>query len=326
MKALSEIIIWIVACLFVNGGIFAESPITVTATTNRSKIHIGDPIVLRVSVISTENARIVFPDESLDITPFRILNRTVAVEKDPASSQDIDVLLMNISVYETGDMEIPPITIHYELPDGSKGAAQTDPLFIQVDSILSPDDQTPRDIRSPAIVPATLYYKILVIGVAILVVIMVAVAIWYLKRRRQRIAATPLPPPPPRPAHVIALEAIDELNKQNLLRQGEIKLFFILLTEIFKVYLGRRFAFPAPERTTQELAEDLELIQVHHADRVDILSVLELADLVKFAKYVPEDFRCRESMERVIKVISRTKDVNESISGDENQVSVEAHP
>lgn len=87
------------------------------------------------------------------------------------------------------------------------------------------------------------------------------------------------------PAHTRALERLDALLKGPLLQSGNVEAFVAeLMNAVLREYLEERFDLMAESQTTRELAEDL--LQVGHPglDVSTVRTLLENADLVKFAR------------------------------------------
>lgn len=94
----------------------------------------------------------------------------------------------------------------------------------------------------------------------------------------------------PRPAHVIAMEQLENLRQEKLWQGGEVKRYYSRLTEIVKVYVSRRYGINATEQTTDELLSELKMntrIEASKESVEDLKELLQLADLVKFAKWKP---------------------------------------
>jgi lipase chaperone LimK len=64
--------------------------------------------------------------------------------------------------------------------------------------------------------------------------------------------------PPPVPAHVTAFQALEELERADLITKNQFQDYYLELTEIAKAYIEGRFGVPALDRTTDELRRDLE--------------------------------------------------------------------
>lgn len=122
-----------------------------------------------------------------------------------------------------------------------------------------------------------------VIGVVALLGIAVFVARALANRREA--AKPPPPPPPPRPAHEIALERLAALRQADYLESGAHKTFYTELSATMRAYAGDRWKFDSLELTVDELVdllrdrEGLDLTKMTH--------LLQLADQVKYAKFVP---------------------------------------
>lgn len=96
------------------------------------------------------------------------------------------------------------------------------------------------------------------------------------------------PPPDERPADVIALEALAALEASGLWAQGRYKEFYAGLTDALRAYLERRFGMPALKLTTWELARQLREAELDRNAVQLFKASFDRADLVKFAKIVPE--------------------------------------
>jgi len=90
------------------------------------------------------------------------------------------------------------------------------------------------------------------------------------------------------PAHVVALKALEELGEKKLWQAGQFKVFHTELTDILRRYIEDRYHAPAMESTTDEILEELlELTMSQKSSYNNLKEVLQMADLVKFAKYEP---------------------------------------
>ncbi len=93
---------------------------------------------------------------------------------------------------------------------------------------------------------------------------------------------------PQEPAHVIAFRDLDKLKEEKLWESGQVKMFYTRLTEISRQYIERQYGIPAMERTTEEILEAFRRSNTEEPLLDEMLKeLLELADLVKFAKEDP---------------------------------------
>jgi hypothetical protein len=128
--------------------------------------------------------------------------------------------------------------------------------------------------------------------VAVVAAVMLAAlaGLWWWRRRRARFAAEMVPVELRLPPEVVALRALDELERDALTSRGQIKEHYARLSLILRTYMERRFRFPAVESTTYEIGNTLEASRVlDPAMRGDVLALLDDADLVKFARFRPAE-------------------------------------
>ncbi|MBK7480262.1 MAG: hypothetical protein IPI69_11465 [Bacteroidales bacterium] len=91
------------------------------------------------------------------------------------------------------------------------------------------------------------------------------------------------------PAHVIAFRELELLRDEQLWQKGETKRYYTRLTEIIRQYLENRYGVNSLELTTSETLEALLKTGFKKNELYKRLrSVLNQADLVKFAKYKPD--------------------------------------
>lgn len=136
------------------------------------------------------------------------------------------------------------------------------------------------------------------IGGGVLLVALMAILVWWLIKRRP--AAQPVIVPP----HVRARERIDAaLALINNPRE-----FCIALSDAMRVYLEERFQLRAPERTTEEFLHDLQATSHLNADQKQTLAdFLSRCDLVKFARFEPNEGALRELHEVALRLVHETQ-------------------
>ena len=123
---------------------------------------------------------------------------------------------------------------------------------------------------------------------------------------------------PRKPSHFTALQKMDEIKSDNTLHSEEsAKDYYTRLTDTLREYMYNRYKFNAADMTTREIIENL----LHFNDKEaikEVKEILEVADLVKFAKMKPSLNENDRNMLYAIDFVNATKDVEE-----ENQKPVE---
>jgi len=103
-----------------------------------------------------------------------------------------------------------------------------------------------------------------------------------------------------------------DVEAQRKLRQswalmGTPALFAEAVADILRVYLGERFNFHAPERTTEEFLKELQhMPQMTKTQKTLLGQFLLFCDLSKFARHDPSEDECRNLHTIAMKLVDET--------------------
>ena len=95
-------------------------------------------------------------------------------------------------------------------------------------------------------------------------------------------------PAPPLPPHEIALRDLRQLHSERLWQEGKHKLYYSTLTDILRAYIAGAWGVGALEMTSDEIIEAMREVDIPQKQSMDLNDILRSADLVKFAKAMPE--------------------------------------
>ena len=109
------------------------------------------------------------------------------------------------------------------------------------------------------------------------------------------------------PAHVIALSGLEQLKKERLWELGKIKEYQSALTDIIRTYLENRFEVRAMEMTTDEISFALSKTQFDTNHESKLREILQIADLIKFAKAEPAMSIHERFLDDAIQFVNDTK-------------------
>ncbi len=123
-----------------------------------------------------------------------------------------------------------------------------------------------------------------------------------------------------RPAHEVAMQKLKMLEEQGLWQKGEVKAYQSGLTYIIREYLENRYAVKALESTTEEILNYPEVRQIDGEQQSRLRNILNIADLVKFAKAKPTAEVHKQFMDTARTFILKTKkeEVLHATSASEN--------
>lgn len=105
------------------------------------------------------------------------------------------------------------------------------------------------------------------------------------------------------PPFDMAMQNLKKLDEARLLKEGNVKEYYVRLTDILRKYIEDELNIPAMESTTYEIMELLRSKDISNDSKDKIKELLKESDFVKFAKFEPESGRhpyFRKSTEDII--------------------------
>ncbi len=127
---------------------------------------------------------------------------------------------------------------------------------------------------------------------------------------------------PKAPAHEVALLEINKIKQERTWKQEDGKEYYTLLTDALRTYIQDRYGFSAMEMTSGEIIE--RLVQENDEEALDELrSLFQTADLVKFAKHLPQINENDANLMTALQYIQQTK---KEPDPEEQQEKVEITP
>jgi len=118
----------------------------------------------------------------------------------------------------------------------------------------------------------------------------------------------PIPDPVILPAHYIALNHLKDLKSKELWKQGMVKEHQSSLTHIIREYLENRFDIKALESTTDQILRALKSKNFSLNHESDLREILQIADMVKFAKAKPPVDINAAFLEKANEFVEQTKE------------------
>ena len=203
-----------------------------------------------------------------------------------------------ITAWDSGSYFIPAIAFS----ENSK----TEGLLLNVQTIILAEDAELKDIKQPIEEPigwSDIWPWLL--GILILSLIIFILRKYVFNKNKQPIIVKPNVIIA---ADISALKELNALEKAKIWQEGNVKEYHSQLSEIIRRYTENRFQFIALELTTDEILQELKSILSD--DQLNNLStLLQRADLAKFAKSKPIDTENMESMVLAKGFVNATKQI-----------------
>lgn len=142
---------------------------------------------------------------------------------------------------------------------------------------------------------------------------------WYEKHHQPE--EEPINPDLLRPADEVALEKLDAIKEAKIWKDGKVKEYQTDLTDVVREYIGRRFDVQSTEKTSDETLREMKDILVKGEGlepNVDgkalfakLSKMLQLADLVKFAKWHTTPDENEQALTTAYEFVKETRIVEE---------------
>ena len=148
----------------------------------------------------------------------------------------------------------------------------------------------------------------ILLAVGILLLIDLAFWLWRWYEKHHQPAEETIDPELLRPADEVALEKLDEIKAAKIWKDGKVKEYQTELTDVVREYIGRRFDVHSTEKTSDETLREMKpLIDKDLFARLK--SMLQLADLVKFAKWHTTPDENEQALTTAYDFVNLTKEV-----------------
>jgi len=278
--------------------------IEVKTEFDTNQIRIGEAFQLEVMVNHPEGIRVDFP-----LIQDTLMDKIEVISAFPADTAENSGMLeifkrYRLTSFDTGLYVVPPLKFKFH-SDVWTDSIESNRMFLYVHTV--PTDSSIYDVKLPIHLPLGFIEVFPFVLGGLILLAAIGFLIWYFRRRKKN---KPLfrPVKPEDPAHIIAFRELRELKDEKLWQQSEFKAYYTRLTEIVRRYMERRYGIQAMEMTSYDILESWRLSQDHREDLTGKLrSLLDLADLVKFAKQKPVASENEENMERAYEFVDETK-------------------
>ena len=279
--------------------------IEIETSVDRAEIYIGDLITYQLTIIHDSTIELVPPPLGANLGAFDVKDYQSDIRSELPDGRTKSTSKFVLSTFTTGDYVIPPIPVMFIMPDSSRKVILSQAVPIKVNSLLAAgaDSADIRPLKAPYEFKRGLRPYYFWGGLILLILASCAILIWLrLRKKKGGVEALDL-----RPAWEIAFERLALLKQQSLDAEGKYKQYYIELTEIAREYLGRIYDINVLDMTTEEFLLLFKERQLPPGLPEDIGRFLRHADLVKFAKFVPERERAESDFDYVHTMVEQVR-------------------
>lgn len=312
MKVFFRKFVWLFAfilCSIVSG--LSQGGVLLNTELDNHSILIGDQVMLHFEVKQEKSEELLtvnFPYFETQLTEkIEIINSSFDTLESEEGTEVIQYNLL-ITSFEEGNHYIPPFPFVIQNGELNDTIFSVE-TYLEVGGVAIDTTNAIRDIKAIEKAPLTFREIIPWFSILILIGLIIGFIALYLEKKKAKESDEPEDKRPAEPAHIIALRELDLLKAQKLWQQNEVKEYYSRLTGIIRKYIELQFVIPALEQTTTEILKSFHVSgyrsKINYNEMEELLN---LADMVKFAKGEPNPRENEKLLDVAYKFVRDTKD------------------
>lgn len=288
--------------------------VNVNATIDTSKIRIGEQVKLDLYLTyDSKNpaAHIEWPKigdtitGKIEVLSVSAIDTTLPDKNNPNLVHQHQQIL--ISVYDSGYFAIPGFK--FTLNNDTNQVKYTSPLFLEVHTVPTDTSITKtKDIKTILNEPFNwkwyLPHIYWTLGILLAILAIVLITIYYTKKNQKKLLE---PEKPKIPAHITALASLEKIATAKIWKEGKDKEYYSSISDTIRLYIEERFGVFALESTTDEIMLAFRSQVVDPESKLKLQQMLQLADLVKFAKMKPIEAENEFTLQNAFDFVNGTK-------------------
>ena len=307
---MKKYVLFLMAVFTLLGGLKAQD-VEVEGKVESKDVQVGKPFTLDLSLKVPYGWFVEWNDfatdtlsEQLDIIKRSEVERTADADSNVIVKQQLTLM-----TFDTGQVQVPSVALKYarSFDDPNRLKAYTDPINLYSTTMSVDTTMAYKPIVEPIAAPVQMK-EVFPWILAVLLLALVVFGIWYWRKHRKTKvdAAGNIVRGPVIPPYDKAVGDLENLRQQKLWQSGKVKEYFSTLTDIAREYIEGQFGVNAVEMTTDDILEEVKPLHFSSETYNKLKDTMEVADLVKFAKYSSSNLESENAMN------SMTEFVNES--------------
>ena len=312
-KSLVTIILLLGSALFAQDS--SAQPPSIKTAVDKNNILIGEQFHYKVSTSMPDNTyRLSWFNIGDTFGHFHVVRENKIDSTYPNGninfSQDI-----TLTSFDSGRQVIPSVIINLETLQGdSSFNIITDSIPIQVSYAPMDSVATFHDIKSIIEVKkewAWWWWAILGVALILLFFWIRFLIKFFRKKKEPDIFKSKLSP------YDEAMQSLEELDKEQLLQNNEVKAYHTRLTDIFKRYISRKTKMYKMHLTSDEMLMELGDYNLNKEQVSAFANCIRMGNAVKFAKFIPSQRESETCLQQVRMTITEiNKNLNQKTESD----------
>lgn len=247
---------------------------------------IGDQTTLSFKTTVPKGTKFIFPTPANPVTEGVEIVGTPSIDtiSNVGGQFNLETKVV-LTSFDSGSYALPKFPAYLNNADGSIDTIWFDGGQLNVTTIqIDTTTYKPFDIKDQLTYPYTVKEFIPWFGLLVLLTLLGYLIVRFIKNRKQRrsLFGKPVVADPP---HIVALRNLEKIRSEKLWQNNQEKLYYTNITDTLRVYLEQRFNIQTMEKTSSEILDSLSREKIEPDEHKELKKLLNLSDLVKFAKY-----------------------------------------
>ena len=310
---------WYILILLLSVSRISAQDFSVKTHIDSSSVWIGNQTKISFQITQPKSAKIAVPVFSDTLTGgLEIVER---LKSDTIPAENGNILVTNS--YKITGFEDSLVTIPSFPFANGKDTVWSNSLSLQVVQPFQIDTAKSKIADIKPVFNASIYWwgiiRTVLLGLLI-VALLVAAYFVFRKYFNKKPETTTKVYEPGLPPHVLAIKKLDALKEEKLWQKNRSKEFHTQLTDIIREYTESVFSINSMEMTSEEILDQLRFLRFEQKSAYECLKqILQLADLVKFAKFEPMPDEHELSLANSYLFVNQTKIENQTTQDNANE-------
>lgn len=215
---------------------------------------------------------------------------------------------LDITGFDSGAYYVPSFGFSVIPKNGAAYTLSSDSLPLLVQTVAVDTTKAIMPIKGIMAVQSSWRdYILFIIGGVIGIVLIAAVVVYFIRSKRAKKPV--LDETPKETLQEKAMKLLAELEEKQVWQKGQVKEYYVQLTDIVRGYIEARFNTAALELTTDELLDKARTVPGIQEITPQLGIILRTADLAKFAKAQPTPTEHTASMQLAKELVIATRPV-----------------
>ena len=288
--------------------------VRVQAVLDSSKIRIGEQVKIDVYLnynANQTNFKVQWPSigdtltDKIEVISVSAIDTTIPDKGNPSNILQHQQLI--ISAYDSGYFAIPGFK--FMLNNDTNNVLFTQTLLLEVHTVPTDTSATKlKDIKP--IFNEVFNWKWYInyvywgVGILLFILVIILVTIYLNNKNKNKIIE---PEKPKIPAHITALASLEKIKGTQEWKEGKVKEYYSAISDTIRQYIEERYNVNALESTTDEIMMAFRTQVVDATSKEKLQQLLQLSDLVKFAKMTPIEVEHTFTLQNAFDFVNGTK-------------------